>query len=121
MRNFLKSTGITIGWGVTFVWMVSVGLTMAVLTAFGKVVQTCQISRSFAEAGDVLIVAAGVLSAVLVVVAMGVHTFRTGRAPDIVEDDTFGWALPIFMFSFYGPVFALLSPKNLKGQTVTGI
>jgi hypothetical protein len=107
LRAFLKLLGITSAYGATFIWMVSFGSTAVLATAFENVARVCRMSQSFWETGIELIVATGVLSAILMVVAMGTHTFRTGRAPDPMDAD-FDWALPIFMFSIAGPSAALL-------------
>jgi len=98
LRAFLKLLGITLAYGAVWVWMGAGGLALMLWTVFGSFVNACGISHSI---GLGLIVAAGVLSAVPMVVAIGNHTFRTGREPEMMDYDRY-W---IFGLPFTGIVF----------------
>lgn len=98
MRAFLKLLGITLAYGAVWVWMGAGGLALMLWTVFGSFVNACGISHSI---GLGLIVAAGVLSAVPMVVAIGNHTFRTGREPEMMDYDRY-W---MFSLPFTGIVF----------------
>jgi hypothetical protein len=103
LRTFLKLIGITVAYGAVWVWMGAGGLTLMLWTVFGNFVNVCGISHSFGEIGLGLIVVVGGLSAVLMVVEIGTHTFRTGRPPEMMDFHCFR----IFGLFFGGAMFAV--------------
>jgi hypothetical protein len=83
--KFLKLLGITLGLGMSFAWMIGLGMAFGIANALERTAIACHVSRKTAHDVPDVIMMIGVAVGTLMVVAAGVDTFRTGARPDLTD------------------------------------
>jgi hypothetical protein len=85
----LKLFGISIAIGLSFAWMIGLGMAFGVSNAFKHTAVACHLGRAVIRDGPDIVMTIGAVAGLLMLIGAGVDTFKTGAAPKLIDGR--GW------------------------------